>query len=233
MTQPRISIIIPTLNSAKSLQRAIDSVRSQDYKDIELIIIDGKSSDGTFEIIENNSQHIAKWISEPDNGIYDAMEKGVRLATGNWIHFLGSDDVLVNCLNKVKDYLKNSKTIYYGDVYYTFRNIVYDGKFNWEKLSKRNICQQAIFYPREVFNDYKFNKEYKVLADYEFNIRCWGEGNYKFEYIPILIAIYDDHSGTSFNNSKVEGHRIKYEVAETYFGRKLRFKNFLRKILGR
>jgi len=92
--EPIITIITATYNSVSVLERCIQGVISQTYKNIEFIIIDGNSKDETVAIIKKYSNHIFKWISEPDKGVYDAWNKGIDLATGSWITFIGSDDLL-------------------------------------------------------------------------------------------------------------------------------------------
>ena len=203
---------------------------SNAYPAKELIIVDGCSVDETIQVIKRNQAYITTWISEPDNGIYDAMEKGVNLSNGDWIYFLGADDKLVNCLDVVSKCLRNPKRIYYGNSYFLSRNIVYDGIFTWEKLAKKNICHQSIFYPRAVFSDYKYDPEYKVLGDYDLNLRCWAENKYKFVYIPVLVAIYNDR-GFSAIQGRVDYMRIRQNTVETVFHRQLRIRKFLRRVL--
>jgi len=88
----RLTVIIVTYNAAATLQKSLDSVYMQSYPDIELIVIDGNSSDGTKDILIANNDKITYWRSEPDNGIYDAMTKALKQAKGDWIYFLGADD---------------------------------------------------------------------------------------------------------------------------------------------
>lgn len=91
---PLISIIIPTYNCENTFTIALKSVLSQDLEEKEIIIVDGGSSDGTLDLLNKYDQQIDYWISEPDNGIYDALNKGIDLANGEWLYFLGSDDKL-------------------------------------------------------------------------------------------------------------------------------------------
>lgn len=91
-TQPLVSVVTVSFNSASTIARTIESVRAQTYPNIEYIVVDGGSTDGTVDIIRANQDGITRWASEPDKGIYDAMNKGVRQATGAWIHILNSDD---------------------------------------------------------------------------------------------------------------------------------------------
>ncbi|MEP6584758.1 MAG: glycosyltransferase family 2 protein [Ginsengibacter sp.] len=117
----KVSIITVTLNSAKYLIDCIDSVRSQDHPDIEHIIIDGKSTDGTLGIIRRNERHISAWISEPDRGMYDAINKGIALASGDIIGILNSDDMFASAdviSQIVKCFKETGTDSVYGDLVY-------------------------------------------------------------------------------------------------------------------
>jgi len=196
-SQPLVSIITVVLNGAKTLEKAIKSVIHQKFKNYEYIIVDGNSVDGSIEIIKKYESKLACWISEPDKGIYDAMNKAVPLSRGKWIYFLGADDHLLEGFATAVDYLKNEKTLYYGNVYRPIINRIYDGKFSAYKLACRNICHQGIFYPRHIWEKYSYNLKYPILADYELNLRCFADSDIKFEYVPVSIAIFWDEGGVS------------------------------------
>jgi len=127
------------------------------------------------------------------------MNKGVRAARGQWLLFLGADDVLAARLAEIAPLLVDANTIYYGDVYMAERRRVYDGAFNGYKLMFGNICQQAIFYTRRVFESYSFDTRYKVWADHVLNMTCYGDTRFRFKYIGKVVAIYNDASGASAN----------------------------------
>ncbi|TWJ19291.1 glycosyltransferase family 2 protein [Geobacter argillaceus] len=195
--KPLISIITPVLNGASHIEETISSVINQRYDNIEFIVIDGCSVDGTLDILHRYDHCIDFWISEKDNGVYDAMNKGFKLATGDWMLFLGGDDLLVNCLDKVASHLMAPATIYYGDVYMPGQHSLYGGEFSAYKLMCRNIPHQAIFYPRIVGQKYCYDEQYRIVADYELNIRCFNDPHLAFSYMPILIAMFDDTNGLS------------------------------------
>ena len=118
----KVSVITVVFNNQKHIQGNIDSVSNQSYKNIEHIIVDGKSTDSTLDIIKRNQKKVSKWISEKDNGIYDAMNKGIELSTGDIIGFLNSDDIYFNdCVveNIVKEFRKSNPDSVYGDLVYT------------------------------------------------------------------------------------------------------------------
>ena len=194
---PLITVITPVFNGGRDLESSILSVLSQKFDYVEYVIIDGGSTDGTLEVVRRYETSIDYWVSEPDKGIYDAMNKGVHLATGRWLCFLGSDDTLCDSLETVVQFLENDRTVYYGNVFMTGLQRVYDGAFGAWKLSRRNICQQAIFYPRSLFDSYLFDLRYRLLADWELNLRSYSDPRFRFEFIPVTVANYNDVSGKS------------------------------------
>ncbi|HVI72661.1 MAG TPA: glycosyltransferase family 2 protein, partial [Pyrinomonadaceae bacterium] len=188
---PLVTVITVVFNGAKTLEQAILSVITRSYDNIEFIIIDGGSTDGTLDIIRKYEHAIDYWVSEPDKGTYDAMNKALDVALGERIYFLGCDDLLVNNLRDIAPLFRNRDVLYYGDVYMIHRHRLYDGAFNGCKLVVRNICQQAIFYPRAVFEKYRFDTRYQTLADYHLNMSCYADPNLSLTYVPELVAIYN------------------------------------------
>jgi len=194
---PKISIIMAVLNGVNSVEACIQSIVNQTYQNIELIIMDGGSTDGTLDILRRYDDRITVWRSESDRGIYDAMNKGTCRATGDWVLFLGCDDTLSVDLKNVAPLLRDCGVIYYGDAYWPVNRRLYDGSFSAAKLARTNICHQAIFYPRAVFDKYSFNLRYPFQADWELNMRCFSDPALSFQYISLQISIYNDQSGAS------------------------------------
>lgn len=194
MNNPRISVITVCYNAAKTLENTILSVINQTYKNIEYIVVDGASTDGTIDLINKYCEKIACFFSEPDNGIYDAMNKGIKLASGDYVYFLNAGDVLFDAdvLRTIAYYL-DGKSVYYGDAY--TRDSLGDiqgfriGPFSKYRLARTNICHQAIFYPTEWISKDLYNLKYRLLADYVMNIKLWRR--VKFVYISIPIIIYE------------------------------------------
>lgn len=205
MNTPLISVIIPTYNAAATLEQAMLSVIEQDYPQTELIVIDGDSNDGTVDIIQSYDGQVDYWVSEADQGIYDAINKGIEKVTGDWVIILGADDILVNILHKVAPLLQDENTVYYGSVYRKGSNEFYDGPFTYRKLLDKNICQQAIFYPMDFLTRNKFSLDYPIFADYVYNLTHWKNSSLKWQYIPWLISIYDERGISSRGSS--EGFR--------------------------
>lgn len=195
--KPLISVIIVVLNRAEVLGNAIKSVIDQSYRNVELIVVDGASVDGSLDVIRKYEQGIDLWVSEPDQGIYHAMNKGIDLATGDWLFFLGSDDRLCDCLETVAQRLADYATVYYGDVYLPTSHRLFAGRFTPYRLMSINIPHQAAFYPRRLFETYRYNTEYFISADYELNLRCFNDPGFTYRYMAVLVSIYEDSAGLS------------------------------------
>ena len=203
---PFFTIVIPTFNSETTLQRCLDSIILQTFTDYEVLIIDGVSLDNTLEIAKNFDDSRIKILSKPDNGIYDAMNKGIALAKGKWIYFLGSDDILYSkdVLMRINDVAYESNNyVIYGNVMIDDvrqQGRIYDGIFSLEKLLSQNICHQSVFYKNEIFKrigDYNIN--YSVNADWDLNLRC--RAMFQFQYVDFIIAFFSSggHSTTGSN----------------------------------
>jgi glycosyltransferase involved in cell wall biosynthesis len=209
---PFFSIIIPTYNSAGKLPCAIESVLEQSYSDFEIIISDGRSFDNTLSVASGYNDDRIKIFSEKDAGVYDAMNKGIRHASGEWLLFLGSDDTLSGngVLGEVHSYLsKSSADFFYGnvkvvgEVNWSNGASEYDGPFTIKKLLSKNICQQAIFYRRSLVRSHNiwFDLRYPVCSDWDFNLKCWSVS--EFAYIPTVVSDFFA-GGLSSNKAVVD-----------------------------
>ncbi len=193
------SLIIPTYNVEDCLFTCVDSIFSQSFSDFEIIVVDGLSTDNTVGIIKNyctkhNNIHLN---SEKDNGIYDAMNKGIKSANGEWLLFLGSDDtfhnehVLWSVYQSIQTH--SEPKMIYGNVKIIGNNNwakdgqIYDGEFDLNKLLKKNISHQCIFYHKSIFNEVGFfNQGYIICADWDFNLRCFAKID--VQYINLIVA---------------------------------------------
>jgi glycosyltransferase involved in cell wall biosynthesis len=191
----KISVIIVTLNAEATLQSCLNSIYRQAYNNLEVIVMDGKSSDGTTDILRQNYGKVTYWQSEPDNGIYDAMNKGTKHATGKWIYFLGADDILLPDFSQFANELSDPNAIYYGSV--RTRGVMRFGKVSTYHMAKTGIFHQAIVYPADVFKKYSYNLKYRIFADYELNMRCFKDKSFKW--------IYKDHVIANFNHTGLSG----------------------------
>ena len=198
---PKISVIIVVYNGANVIEKSITSVLSQTYNNKELIIVDGGSTDNTISIVKEIQNTDLSWKSEPDNGIYDAMNKGIERATGEWIYFLGADDEFYNkeVLNDLfgDNGFENIDFIY-GNVKRVGLKGVYDGEFDFGKLLVKNISHQAIFYNRNIFQKVgKYNLKFKTHADWDFNIRSFGNNQVRIKYTDKIIARFGEGGASS------------------------------------
>lgn len=190
--QPFFSIVIPTFNSSGKVGIALKSVLDQEFRNFEICIVDGGSSDDTLACIEAviNSDPRVRVISEKDDGIYDAMNKGIRMSKGQWLYFLGSDDRLndPSVLTQVWQTLENTKDLFlYGNVWMNGR--IYDGKFTLEKLLSKNISHQGIFYSVSLFDKLGYyNTSFQLHADWDFNIRCFLSLQTGIRFSEIVVA---------------------------------------------
>ena len=215
--KPKISIIIATLNSGKTLKQTLDSIRHQTYKNIELIIIDGLSSDNTLDLIKEYSDVVTKCISERDNGIYEAFNKGITLATGDYIGFIGSDDCYLNYNvfeSIINDFIDDIDMISYPivciDEYYKNEYIFFNTLDKEDILTGKMLPHPGLFVKTKIMKKYMFNDKNKIISDYEFLLRYLIDGGVvKFRDYPVA---YFSNSGVSSGNFNSESW--KCEISE-------------------
>ncbi len=207
----KISIITSVYNNASTIEDAIKSVLSQTYTNIEYIVVDGASKDGTTEIIRKYENQISKFVSEKDKGIYDGLNKGVDLATGDVIAFLHSDDIYEN-ENVIADVVKlfettNTDSIY-GDLVYVDKNDTNkifrywkSGEYTFKKLCNGWMPPHPTFFvKREFYEKYgKFDLSYGIAADYDFMLRMLGKYKITTAYLPKVL--YKMRVGGASNRS--------------------------------
>lgn len=188
--QPKVSVITVTFNAADMLEKTLRSVEAQQYVPMEIIIVDGKSTDGTLDIIHRHESRITKWVSEPDNGIYDAMNKGVRMATGEWVLFMNAGDTFASddVLQRVFSENRDSFGVLYGDV-------VKDGGVKkapseYYLYHRMLFCHQSSLTRRRLLLRSPFDTNHRLSADYKFFIVKYL-GGIKFGYVGFPIANFD------------------------------------------
>lgn len=190
----KITIITPVFNAAKHIGNCLNSVANQSYSNKEHLVIDGASTDGTLEYVKSFAERFShvKFISERDNGIYDAMNKGLKIVEGDWVCFLGADDVFYN--DGVLDDVFHTADIekydlIYGNVDWGGTGEIYGGKFSLLRLMDQNICHQGIFYRTRIFQQVGlFDTRYKIWADWHFNIRCFNNDLFRIRYLDLIVA---------------------------------------------
>ena len=206
----KLSIITINFNNRHGLQKTIDSVVSQTFRDFEWIVIDGGSTDGSKELIEQHAEHITYWVSEPDNGVYQAMNKGIAMATGDYIHFLNSGDCYVSD-SIVKQFISNDfqDDIIYGNAIFvdeTGREVgqqIPPEHINLSYFWSNNLNHQSVFYHRRCFENYMFNEHNRVLSDKESYMYLLYHG-YTFKKWNKDVVYYDNGGISSNGNGSDE-----------------------------
>lgn len=196
----KISIVTVCYNSINTIEETILSVLNQTYQDIEYIIIDGGSTDGTVDIIKKYANRLAYWVSEPDKGIYDAMNKGIAAATGDYINFMNSGDMFASndVLSSFKNYVSDDIEIIYGDVKLSYRGkeLIRKPLPLCQIISMVPFCHQSTFVKTTELKRRPFNTEYCITADYDFFYNSYKDKK-KFQYIPLIVAVYNATNGVS------------------------------------
>ena len=205
--EDKITIVTISYNAEKTIEATIKSVVNQTYSNIEYIIIDGYSKDKTVEIIKNYSDKVSYWISEPDKGIYDAMNKGIMKATGDWILFMNSGDTFSH-KNIIKDVFSNPIPEYIYIIYGAYQTK--NGNTISDPIPPRPIknmmyemafCHQSCFVKTSIMKDNLFNLEYKIAADYNFFRHLYVKyGNKIFHNTVFSISYFDISDSFSQNN---------------------------------
>jgi len=218
---PLVSIITAVRNGEKTLECTIKSVLDQSYDRIEYIIIDGASTDGTLDIIRKYDDHIAYWVSEPDKGIYDAMNKGITTAHGSLINLLNADDYLEpGALQGACDaYLKHGRPcIIYGDSYYIDDAFSVKARFHttlsyWIGMT---VCHQGIFVHRDIYNTVGlYDTRYHLAADYEFFVRAMRQKVPFVKTNGILVSCRN--AGATYSRSALSRSETN-SINRYYFG---------------
>ncbi|MDR1130057.1 MAG: glycosyltransferase [Prevotellaceae bacterium] len=232
MNNPLVTVITVVFNGADTLGQTIHSIVYQSYRNIEYIIIDGGSLDGSLSIIKKYERDIAYWISEPDKGIYDAMNKGIERAGGEWICFMNSGDWFYD-ENVLKNIFGNSEIdadIIYGNTPHNrYNEMTLYKALDLDKLRfYMPFCHQSSFIRSDIMKKYRFDPQYEIAADYNLFYHLYRAGA-KFKYLDMNIAVYDIY-GISEKNSKsreneyrriqnnsVSRWRFRYEVLKKRF----------------
>lgn len=214
----KLSIITINYNNREGLQKTLKSVFSQSFTDFEWIVIDGGSTDGSKELIAENSDKIAYWVSEKDRGIYHAMNKGLEKANGVYCQFLNSGDSFINedVLNQVFQ-VNNLSDVNYGDIWLLEEERIiekrtYPAQINLSFLFKAPLGHQAAFFRTDLAKTIKYKEQYKISADRAFFLEFYVRG-FSFNYLNIPIAFFDNEGISSkqstFNSRQKQFYSIK------------------------
>lgn len=195
----KLSVIIPVYNSAEKLIATLNSLRKLCNQQVEILVIDGASTDNTLQVCRQYSRYITYFVSEKDNGIYDAMNKGIQRAHGKYLYFIGAGDEFLLCHSEVLRYLEGNEDFIYGNCFFKIKKIIHNGKYTQWKIANNNICHQAIFYNKKIFKKFGlYNTKYRYFADWWMNIQCFADKNISKKYIDVVVANYEE-GGFSHN----------------------------------
>jgi len=215
----KLSIITINYNNKNGLKKTIESVVNQIFTDYEYIVIDGGSTDGSKEIIEKQADKITYWVSEPDKGVYNAMNKGITQAQGEYCLFLNSGDYFIdeNVLSKVFA-IHFTEDIVAGDVVIgkTASKIKSHAVVSMYDFFKQSLPHQASFIKKKIFDEIgRYNENYKILADWDFIMVALFKHKYSYRRIDVTVAFFEPGgiSGTSFEKRLAE----KEQTMQTNF----------------
>lgn len=195
----RLAIVTICYNDRTGLERTFASVFAQTSREFDHIVVDGGSTDGSVEMIERNTARITHWLSEPDNGIYDAQNKGWRISTARFILFLNAGDALAGpeVVERVLPYLTTEVEIAYGDVQLSRAGGIYATKSHPARITtpwlmKEVVAHQAQFIRRDLLERYDgYDTTYRIVADYALFARAFWSGQLKLVKLPYVISVFD------------------------------------------
>ncbi len=213
MIQPKISVVTVCYNAVRDIEKTILSVVNQTYPNVEYLIIDGGSTDGTMDIVNKYKDKIDVIVSEPDKGIYDAMNKGIDRATGEWINFMNAGDEFAKneVIERVVMDISNNDNanLVFGPWYMVYnghKRLITPSPFfeNTQKVKGMGFSHQAIFLDIELAKKYKFdNKKFKIAADYNMINSIYKNETVVHIETTFPIAMMDDSAGATINNFKI------------------------------
>jgi glycosyltransferase involved in cell wall biosynthesis len=201
-----LTIVMPLYNAEQYIDKALQNIAAQSFHNYELLVLDAVSTDNSIAIVQAKQLNDARISlqSKKDKGIYDAMNKGIAQAKGEWIYFMGCDDAFfdTDVLTRIATHLTSDHDLVYGDVLWVPDEIPEQGICIPEDLVNKNINHQRIFYRKTLFSQYgAYDLQYRVASDHELNIRFFCNNSIKKKYVPIMLTRY--HSG-GFSANKTD-----------------------------
>lgn len=205
MNNPKISIVTVCYNAVDTIEATLVSVINQTYANIEYIVIDGGSKDGTCDIVKRHLDKISFFISEPDHGIYDAMNKGVLKATGDYINFMNAGDSFYSdtVLSQVVPFLEKKTVVVYGKIMRILKDCRFVGKIeHLEELANKDVIpHQAAFIRLDYQKNNLFDTSFKSSGDYKFFYDAFFRDHCSFQFINMIVANFDsEDNGMSRSN---------------------------------
>ena len=222
----KLSIITINLNKREGLKKTMQSVFEQSFKDFEYIVIDGGSTDGSKELLQSCSSKITYWVSEKDNGIYHAMNKGAAKSTGNYLLFLNAADVLTDkkVIEKVADEIIKTNerySFYTGNMQLIKNGFIAESpmpaEVSFNYFFKSSLCHPSTFIANKLFKTIGgYNEENKIVSDWEFFLTAFTQYNATYYKLNILTTLFDTN-GISANPLDKKMNEERQKVLETKF----------------
>lgn len=225
----KLTVITVCFNAAEDLKKTLDSVLSQTFSDFEYLVVDGGSKDNTISLLESykfifsKAGKVFRYISEPDKGTYDAMNKGAKLAKGEWINYMNAGDSFyedTTLQHFFSSFVQKNAGVIYGDTFQIFD--FGSGIAREEDYKKDNsvmpFCHQSCFVKSELMQKFQFDLSYRIIADHDLFYRL-RKANILFKYIPIIVAKYNGQYGLSATHPltlRLEGLRV-HQVTEKWY----------------
>lgn len=221
----QLSIITINYNDKVGLSSTFKSVFDQTHQQFEYVVIDGGSSDGSKELIEQYAEKIDCWVSEPDDGIFNAMNKGINLSKGDFIMFINSGDSFHEneTLSKISKKLNEGFDIFYGDVVRVYPNGTkkikkYPSKLSFDFFVDSAIAHQSSVVKRTLFDEvFYFNENFKVFSDWQFFICATCKYNIPYKHLDLIVADFSMDGISSQANIQIEMHKEREETYRNYF----------------
>ncbi|MCW5519183.1 glycosyltransferase [Aureitalea sp. L0-47] len=226
---PKISVVTVNYNNANGLSKTIQSVLAQDLDELEYIVIDGGSEDKSTEVIKSFESSIDHWISESDSGVYEAMNKGIDRASGEYVLFLNSGDEFFTSetLKKVLPQLDSGKDIYYGNLIFIHKlkemSRDYPKSMDFEYFLERSLPHPGSFIRRSLFDTiFRYSEHFRIVSDWEFFIVAILKEKVSYKHLHLVISRFelDGMSNDPKNKQGIEEER--FEVIKKHFPERLK-----------
>lgn len=219
--KPLLSIITINYNDVNGLEKTINSVINQTFQDFEYIIIDGGSSDKSIELIQGNNDRINYWVSEKDSGVFNAMNKGIKVAHGTYLLFLNGGDVL-NGDSALQDFISSPDfegDIIYGDYKFDKGGKVYPDKLTPLFFMRSSLPHQSTFFKKTVFDTMGYYDEsYKIVSDRAFFIKCFFSNQFVFKHVNYFLSVFDLSGISNDSNFTLKKNEEDDAVFKEYYG---------------
>ena len=217
---PKLSIVIPSYNNGNKLIDLLNSIKQQNFSDYEVLVIDGNSTDNTKDVIKKYKSIVSYFVSEKDQGIYDAMNKGIQASKGDWLYFIGCDDLLYesDTLSQVFHNETDEIQVLYGKIFNKRKQLAEGQEISSkEELICTSIWHQSVFYRRTIFEKYGyFDISYKIAADVVFNLSTFSQSFNKWKFMDVIVSVFSGE-GISSHTIDLKYHQNQKKLFHDWF----------------